>query len=59
MTDRDFKTLSTMNQHGGAFVQALAIAAFKADPDNLKRIKDAFSDLWAKYETYTPRHKKP
>ena len=38
-----------MRKYGGSFVKALAEAALRADDDNLRRIKTAWPEYWAKY----------
>jgi len=42
-------TLCEMEQHGGGFVRALATAYRFADPDNRRRIKSAFPEIWERY----------
>lgn len=39
------RTFDAMRSHGGGFVQALAVAWFKADPVNRGRIQMAFPHL--------------
>ena len=38
-----------MQQYGGGFVQALALAALRADDANLARIKAGWPEYWRKY----------
>ncbi len=38
-----------MVEYGGSFVSKLGSAALAADPSNLKKIRDTFSDYWANY----------
>jgi hypothetical protein len=49
MSDRDFKIVSTMEKYGGHFAKAIAVAASRADSDNLARLKAAFPEMWQKY----------
>ena len=42
--------LSVMSIYGGSFVQALAEAALRADPENLERLKNAFPEYWDEYK---------
>lgn len=50
MNDRDIWTCDAMEKWGGSFVKALGNLARHADPDNLKKIKNAFPEYWADYE---------
>jgi len=50
MNDNDYKTVEAMETFGGSFVQALAVAARRADPDNLAKIKATWPEYWAQYE---------
>ena len=43
-------TLQAMLRFGGSFDRALALAAMRADPDNLRRLRDAFPELFAQFE---------
>lgn len=43
--------IAAMEQHGGSFVQALARAYRVADDDNRRRIREAFPEIWRRYET--------
>jgi hypothetical protein len=49
MTDEDFATVRAMETYGGGFVQALAAACHRADPENLVRLKAAFPEYWSHY----------
>lgn len=46
---REVDTIVAMGERGGSFVKALSVACFRADPDNLRRIKTAFPEIWEKY----------
>ena len=35
-----------MMQYGGSFVRALGAALLRADPDNARRIREAFPEYW-------------
>lgn len=48
--DKDYYTIEAMGQFGGSFVSALANAARFADPNNLRKIKETWSEYWAEYE---------
>lgn len=39
-----------MKDHGGSFVRALAAAWTAADDSNKARLKEAFPDVWQRYE---------
>jgi len=51
MSDEDLKTVEAMAKFGGSFMKALAAAAFRADPENLRRIKEAWPEYWTRYAT--------
>ncbi len=46
----DFEVVGAMLAYGGSFVVALAKCWQKADPDNQRRLKLAFQDVWNHYE---------
>jgi len=41
--------IETMMEYGGSFVRKLGAAALVADPENLRKIKNAWPDYWAQY----------
>ncbi len=45
----DTEVLWAMKKYGGDFVDALAEAGFRADSENLRRIKEAWPDVWKDY----------
>jgi len=45
----DLEIILTMATFGGSFARALAQAAMTADPVNLRRLRDAFPEMWAQY----------
>jgi hypothetical protein len=47
--------IKSMRDHGGGFVQALATAYERADPDNSKRIVSAFADYITTYAQWADR----
>jgi hypothetical protein len=49
MTDKDLAITDAMEQYGGSFVKALAVAARRADPDNLAKIKATWPEYWQRY----------
>lgn len=49
MSEQDYKTVEAMEKYGGSFVKALATLARHADPENLRRIKETWSQYWATY----------
>lgn len=49
-TDRDWWTAEAMRQKGGGFVRALGNAYAHGDPDNARRIQEAWPEYWSKYE---------
>lgn len=42
--------VQAMKDHGGSFVRALAAAWTAADDSNKARLKEAFPDVWQRYE---------
>jgi hypothetical protein len=49
VTTEDVATIAAMKRYGGSFVRALGEAASHADPDNLRRLKEAFPTYWKDY----------
>jgi hypothetical protein len=45
----DFDIVNSMIRHGGSFVRALGLACLRADDDNLRRVREAFPELWIEY----------
>jgi hypothetical protein len=45
----DQRVINNMMSYGGSFVKSLAAAALRADPDNLRRIREAWPEYWFKY----------
>ena len=41
--------IDTMMEYGGSFVRKLGAAALVSDPENLRKIKNAWPDYWAQY----------
>ena len=52
MSGADSKVIENMHLFGGSFVYALALAATKADPENLSKIKATWPELWEKYANW-------
>jgi hypothetical protein len=48
----DLVVIEEMERTGGGFVRALAVAASKADPENLRRIKAAWPEYWNEYREH-------
>jgi hypothetical protein len=53
----DNAVIEQMSRTGGGFVKALAQAASKADPDNLRRLKAAFPEYWHDYGVQAMKRK--
>ena len=49
MADRDLEIIEAMETYGGSFAAALALAARRADQENLAKIKATWPELWARY----------
>lgn len=48
--DEKYYTSLAMRKYGGGLVQALGIALTHADPENTKRLKNAFPEYFTQYE---------
>jgi hypothetical protein len=55
MTEHEI--VAAMDAFGGSFARALAAAWRMADPDNQRRLKEAFPDLWAEYAELAERQR--
>ena len=51
-TPTDAEVIRAMRKFGGSFVQALAIAARSADPENMRRLKEAWPEYWMQYTAF-------
>lgn len=49
MADNDLAVIEAMEKYGGSFVAALALAARRADADNLAKIKATWPEYWQQY----------
>ena len=49
---RDHRILEAMSKYGGSFAKAIAKAALLADDDNYNKLKQAFPELWERYESF-------
>jgi hypothetical protein len=54
-TPSDYAVVVAMHTFGGSFVQALALAYDRADPENFAKLKAAFPDEWAVYAAIATR----
>ena len=52
MTTQDSRIIEAMSKYGGSFAIAIANAAKVADSDNYNKLKQAFPELWEKYESF-------
>lgn len=52
MTTQDLRIIEAMSQYGGSFAKAIANAAKFADNDNYNKLKQAFPELWERYESF-------
>ena len=48
--EEKIKAVRAMEEHGGSFVQTLALAWRLGDPDNRRRIEVTWGDLFAHYQ---------
>jgi len=49
ITNNDHDVVVTMATYGGSFIKKLAALFFVADPDNQRRLKEAFPEYWEQY----------
>ena len=45
--------IEAMSKYGGSFAKAIANAAKLADEYNYNKLKQAFPELWERYESFT------
>ena len=50
MTIQDLRIIEAMSKYGGSFAKAIANAAKFADDNNYNTLKQAFPELWERYE---------
>lgn len=50
MTTEEFNAIFAMREHGSHFVKMLAALYIAADSDNRQIIRNAWPELWARYE---------
>ena len=53
MTTQDLRIIEAMSKYGGSFAKAIANAAKFADDNNYNTLKQAFPELWERYESFT------
>ena len=49
MNEEDYKIVEAMEKYGGSFVKNLARLCYSADQNNLRKIKETWSDYWNDY----------
>ena len=52
MTIQDLRIIEAMSKYGGSFAKAVANAAKFADDNNYNTLKQAFPELWERYESF-------
>ena len=52
MTTQDSRIIEAMSNYGGSFAKAIANAAKVADSENYNKLKQAFPELWERYESF-------
>ena len=52
MTTQDFRIIEAMSKYGGSFAKSIANAAKLADDNNYNTLKQAFPELWERYESF-------
>lgn len=57
MSEQEIKVVETMEKYGGSFVKALAQCFYRADRNNINKLKEAFPEYWGQYEEMTTRTK--
>lgn len=50
MEESDLRITEAMEKYGGSFVKALAVAARRADPYNLGKLRQTFKEYWSTYD---------
>lgn len=45
-----------MERYGGSFVTNLGVALLYADPENTRKIKETWPELWARYKRMAKIH---
>ena len=48
----DHRIVEAMSKYGGSFAKAIAKAALLADEHNYNKLKQAFPELWERYESF-------
>lgn len=49
MNEQDFEVVEKMEKYGGSFVKKIAELCHLADPINLQKIKETWSEYWHEY----------
>ena len=52
MIIQDSRIIDAMSKYGGSFAKAIGNAAKFADEDNYNKLKQAFPELWERYESF-------
>lgn len=52
MNEKDYETTENMEKYGGSFVRALGDLAKRADAQNLRKIKETWTEYWKQYENF-------
>ena len=52
MTTEDFRIIEAMSKYCGSFAKSIANAAKLADDNNYNKLKQAFPELWERYESF-------
>ena len=52
MTTQDLRIIEAMSKYRGSFAKAIANAAKFADDNNYNTLKQAFPELWERYESF-------
>lgn len=55
ISDDEYKIVAMMEKYGGSFVKALAVAFYRADHGNFKKLKNAFPDYWKEYQDFAKK----
>jgi hypothetical protein len=53
MNEEEFEIVERMGKFGGSFVQSLAGCFYRADRNNIERLKKAFPEYWLEYKNLT------
>lgn len=51
MNEEEFKVVEAMEKFGGSFVKSLAQCFYRADRNNIDKLKNTFNEYWEQYQS--------